>query len=52
MTAPTPRPPLVEPLDPNSPKGREVAARLSATLAAVEAAIAERKAREAARKQT
>lgn len=39
-------PPHVEALDPRSPKGREVAARLTRTLAQIELEIAEREARE------
>jgi len=39
----------VEPLDPDSPKARELAARLSVTFAEIEDAIAARKAREAAK---
>lgn len=35
----------VEPLDPDSPKARELAARLSVTFAEIEDAIAARKAR-------
>lgn len=38
-----------EPLDPNSEKGREVAARLSQVLAEIRVSIATRKARAAAR---
>ena len=49
---PAPRQRPVAPLDPSSPKGKEVAARLSEVLADVRASIAARKAREAAAKHT
>lgn len=54
MTGPISPPPpsgpgrtVTVPLDPNSPKGREVAARLTAVLADIEFEIAQRQARKA-----
>lgn len=49
--APTPGIQVVEPLDPDSPKGREVAERLSEVLADVRLGIAEREAAEAAKEK-
>lgn len=48
MTAPAQVRPDVVPLDPDSPKGREVAARLTRTLARIGLEVAERRRRAAA----